>query len=88
SLITMTLSNLATTSHVTSFIIYWLTSSDFRDAAMSILFCRQFVLRRIPTDEKHQDKPISEKPILPSTAQLDDDNHQKLPPLQLSTINP
>ncbi|CAF3561837.1 unnamed protein product [Rotaria sp. Silwood1] len=88
SLITMTLSNLATTSHVTSFIIYWLTSSDFRDAAMSILFCRQIALRRLPTDEKQQDKPISEKPILPSTTQLDDDNHQKLPPLQLSTTNP
>ena len=39
-LITMSLSNLATTSHVTSFIIYWLISSDFRNAAISILRCR------------------------------------------------
>ena len=36
SLITMSLSNLATTSHVTSFIIYWLTSRDFRQAATNL----------------------------------------------------
>jgi hypothetical protein len=58
ALITMSLSNLATTSHVTSFIIYWLISSDFRDAAISILFCRPVAAaRRVPTTE--EDKRIS-----------------------------
>ncbi|CAF2989266.1 unnamed protein product [Rotaria sp. Silwood2] len=88
NLITMSLSNLATTSHVTSFIIYWLTSSDFRDAAMSVLFCRQVMPRRIPTEEKQQDKPICEKQILPPTTQPVDGDHRKLPLLQSSTANP
>jgi len=57
-LITMSLSNLATTSHVSSFIIYWLISSDFRDAAISILFCSPVAAaRRVPTTE--EDKRIS-----------------------------
>ncbi|CAF3028158.1 unnamed protein product [Rotaria socialis] len=72
-LITMTLSNLATTSHVTSFIIYWLTSSDFRNAAMNILFCHSNVPRRQPTEEKQQEKPRSDKPLLTTELQLNDE---------------
>lgn len=57
-LITMSLSNLATTSHVTSFLIYWLISSDFRQAAISILVCRPSVLPlRVTTAEEKQEKP-------------------------------
>lgn len=79
-LITMSLSNLATTSHVTSFIIYWLISSDFRDAAISVLCCRSLPTNRIPTtgEDKQQDKSI------PNT-QIKDANERKLPLLQSST---
>ena len=59
-LITMTLSNLATTSHVTSFIIYWLTSSDFKDAALSLIFCRPIVPHRLSTAEKPADRGTTE----------------------------
>lgn len=80
-LITMSLSNLATTSHVTSFIIYWLTSTDFRDAAISVLRCRPITsARRVPTiEEKQQDKPISTQLL---TTQSNDENQRKLPLLQ------
>ncbi|CAF0848330.1 unnamed protein product [Rotaria sordida] len=88
NLITMSLSNLATTSHVTSFIIYWLTSSDFRDAAMSVLCCRQLGAPRRSSEEKKQEKPIIDKPILLSTTQPTDDNNRKLLSLQSSSINP
>jgi hypothetical protein len=74
----MSLSNLATTSHVTSFIIYWLISSDFRDAAISILFCRPVAAsaRRLPTTS--DDKPVSNQT-------LKDENERKLPLVQSST---
>ena len=87
-LITMSLSNLATTSHVTSFIIYWLISSDFRDAAISILFCRVSTPPPPPpqplpiSDERIQDKSASNHP---SSAQPKTENERKLPLLQLST---
>jgi flagellar basal body-associated protein FliL len=82
NLITMNLSNLATTSHVTSFIIYWLSSTDFRDAAISVLCCRPIVsVHRQPTiEEKQQDiKPISNQTL---TEQSNDENQRKLPLLQ------
>ena len=59
-LITMTLSNLATTSHVTSFLIYWLTSSDFKNAAVSLLCCRSIVPQRLSTSEKPIDRGTAE----------------------------
>ena len=59
NLITMALSNLATTSHVSSFLIYWMTSTDFRDAAIGLLCCRPSVLRRPVNDDKQQDKGFS-----------------------------
>jgi hypothetical protein len=81
NIITMSLSNLATTSHVTSFIIYWLISSDFRDAAISILCCRFGTARRLPstkTDDKQQEKPVSNQ-------LCKDENERKLPLVQSST---
>jgi len=84
ALITMSLSNLATTSHVTSFIIYWLTSIDFRDAAISVLLCRPMATpHRVPTIEgKQKDKPISNQ--LP-TGQSNDESERKLPLVEPST---
>lgn len=81
-LITMSLSNLATTSHVTSFIIYCLTSTDFRDAALSVLLCRAIPNTRRPAtlEEKQQDKPISPQSSI--TKATSDENQRKLPLLQ------
>lgn len=83
-LITMSLSNLATTSHVTSFIIYWLISSDFRDAAISVLCCRPLTSNRTsaPGEDKQQDKPVSNQQ---SNTQIKNANERKLPLLQSST---
>jgi hypothetical protein len=84
NLITMSLSNLATTSHITSFIVYWLTSSDFKDAALSLLCCRPMVPpHKLSTEGKKQDKSISVP--LSSTVQSNDENQRKLPLLQSST---
>ena len=80
-LITMTLSNLATTSHVTSFIIYWLTSTDFRDAAISLLYCRPIVPHRTTTEEKQHDRPHPQPTGLKPTAAVNDE----APPLLQST---
>jgi hypothetical protein len=52
NLITMILSNLAATSHVLSFVIYWLTSTDFRDAVIRFFYCRPFVAPRQSNGEK------------------------------------
>jgi hypothetical protein len=86
NLITMSLSNLATTSHVTSFIIYWLTSTDFRQAAISLFFCRPIVPRRLTTEEKHHGKSISVHQPLSSIRQSPDENQRKLLLLQSSSI--
>jgi hypothetical protein len=75
-LITMSLSNLATTSHVTSCIIYWLTSNDFKDAAMSVLFCRPMLLpHRSTADEKHVDRCNSPQqlPLTPVIIRANDE---------------
>ncbi|UJR29043.1 hypothetical protein I4U23_010258 [Adineta vaga] len=89
NLITMSLSNLATTSHVTSFIIYWLTSSDFRDAAINVLFCKLIRPQRQSTEDKQHDKPISDQLPIISTpiVQSHEDNQRKLPLLQTSTTS-
>jgi flagellar basal body-associated protein FliL len=81
-LITMNLSNLATTSHVTSFIIYWLISGDFRNAAISILFCRPLVTpHRVPTtEERHEHKSPS------LTKQSNDENQRKSLLVQIPSI--
>jgi hypothetical protein len=85
NLITMCLSNLATTSHVTSFIIYWLTSTDFQQAAISLLFCRPLAPRRLPSEERQQEKTISVQSPLSSKIQSNDDNQQKLLVLESSS---
>lgn len=85
NLITMSLSNLATTSHVTSFIIYWLSSSDFRDAAISVLRCRPFGPSRPSISDKSRDKPPASEQVtaLPSTkTHSTDEDQRKLPFLQ------
>jgi hypothetical protein len=89
NLITMTLSNLATTSHVTSFIIYWLTSSDFRDAAISVLFCQPMGPYRQSIEDKQHDKHISDQsPLAPTKTHSNDESQRKLPLLQsLTTIH-
>ncbi|CAF1484420.1 unnamed protein product [Adineta steineri] len=80
NLITMTFSNLATTSHVTSFIIYWLTSADFRDAAISAIFCRPIASQRHSIEDKQHDKHISDQPPLaPPIVQSNDVDQRKLP---------
>ncbi|CAF0760821.1 unnamed protein product [Adineta steineri] len=80
NLITMTFSNLATTSHVTSFIIYWLTSADFRDAAISAIFCRPIKSQRHSIEDKQHDKHISDQPPLaPPIVQSNDVDQRKLP---------
>ena len=78
-LITMTLSNLATTSHVTSFLIYWLTSGDFKDAALSILSCRPVVVRRFGTEDRQSERTKSHPiPSSPPPQQIDDETQRKL----------
>jgi len=52
NLITMGLSNLATTSHVLSFFIYWLTSTDFQDAVIGFFCCRTIFSPRQITEDK------------------------------------
>lgn len=55
-LITMGLSNLATTSHVTSFFVYWTASSDFQSAAISFLRCQPVMPQRLSSEQKTLDK--------------------------------
>jgi hypothetical protein len=66
NLITMGLSNLATTSHVTSFFIYWLTSTDFQDAVISLCCCRPLLSQRQAIEDKLQDRRTSIRPPLSS----------------------
>jgi hypothetical protein len=84
ALITMNLSNLATTSHVTSFIIYCLTSTDFRNAAINVLLCRPTDTppHPLPTVEEKQQhhKLISNQSSIVQSN--DDENQRKLPLLQ------
>ena len=80
-LITMSLSNLATTSHVTSFLIYWLISSDFRKAVISILVCRPSALPvRVPTTEEkqpqHKQQQQQDKPASTQVLTQQDDQQQ------------
>jgi hypothetical protein len=60
SLITMGLSNLATTNHVLSFFIYWLTSTDFQHTVISVICCRP-PLQRQTVDDKLE-KRVSTHP--------------------------
>lgn len=86
NIITMNLSNLATTSHVTSFFIYWLISSDFRDAAISVLCCRPINTNRASTttpDDRQLDKSASNQQ---SSTHLKNTNERKLPLLQSSLV--
>lgn len=59
NLITMGLSNLATTSHISSFIIYWLTSIDFSHAVIRLFDCRSNNNRRTTIDDKQKEKNVS-----------------------------
>jgi hypothetical protein len=82
--ITMGLSNLATTSHVLSFIIYWVTSADFQDAVISLFCCRPLASQRQPTEEKLQEKRISTHPPLSSIPVSNSGLQRKLPLLHSS----
>ena len=82
NLITMALSNLATTSHVTSFFIYWMTSTDFRDAAMGIFSFRVSEDQRHSIEEKQQENIVALVTMQSST-----DNRRKME-LQKSSIPP
>jgi hypothetical protein len=78
ALITMGLSNLATTSHVLSFVIYWLTSTDFQQAVISFFCCRPFVSSQQSADEKR----TAFQPPLSTLAVPNIENEQKLSSLQ------
>lgn len=80
-LITMTLSNLATTSHVTSFIIYWLSSSDFKDAAMSILACRSLTTPGA-TSDKQPDRTKPSPTVSPNALPNNEDVENQIPLLE------
>ena len=67
NLITMGLSNLATTSHASSFIIYWFTSRDFRKAIYSFFCCRPLFSERQVMEEKTQDNRTCFHPEVPRT---------------------
>jgi hypothetical protein len=84
NLITMGLSNLATTSHVSSFIIYWLTSADFRNAMFSFICCRSCFSQSQTTEDKQQEKRNSFQPPLSSMPVPSPEVQRKLPLLQLS----
>ncbi|CAF1104921.1 unnamed protein product [Adineta ricciae] len=69
-LITMGLSSLATTSHVVSFVIYWLTSTDFQSAVVNFIHCRPVFSQRLSADEKPNEKrqlTISPSASLPAS---------------------
>lgn len=68
-LITMTLGNLATTSHVTSFLIYWLTSKDFRDATIALFCCRTMNVQRAKAEENQtvRNQQQSSVPLIKQT---------------------
>lgn len=77
NLITMFLSNLATMSHVLSFLIYWLTSSDFQTAAMGFLCCRSIEGRRKNLEEKHLDQSFVTRRLSPTMIVIQGDNQRK-----------
>jgi hypothetical protein len=81
----MGLSNLATTSHIASFIIYWLTSTDFQNAVSSFICCRPIAPQRLLIEDKQQEKLNS---TLPASASLltipSSDSQRKLSRLQSS----
>ncbi|UJR20615.1 hypothetical protein I4U23_023740 [Adineta vaga] len=82
-LITMGLSSLATTSHASSFVIYWLTSIDFQNAVINFIYCRPvIVVQRLSTDEKPQEKRNSTFPVSPSLPLPGSDLHRKSSMLQ------
>ncbi|CAF0963486.1 unnamed protein product [Rotaria sp. Silwood1] len=84
NLITMGLSNLATTSHVSSFIIYWLASSDFRDVILSLFSYRPFISQRQKIEDKQNKKntPMRSSALL---TPLSNSNIQRKLPLLRST---
>ncbi|CAF3302963.1 unnamed protein product [Rotaria socialis] len=84
NLITMGLSNLATTSHVSSFIIYWLTSTDFRDVAIGIICCRSSNLHGQTTADKHKERNVSIRPSLPLLRLPSSTNQETLTSVQAS----
>lgn len=59
-LITMALSNLATTSHVVSFLIYWVTSKDFRDAVILLFVKKPSSSERMPIADRQNNRRVTE----------------------------
>ncbi|CAF2521966.1 unnamed protein product [Rotaria sp. Silwood2] len=84
NLITMGLSNLATTSHVSSFIIYWLASTDFRDAIISLFCCRSFISRRQTIEDKNKVKKVPLRTSLSLTPVSNSNIQRKFSSLRLS----
>jgi hypothetical protein len=78
ALITMALSNLATTSHVLSFVIYWLTSTDFQEAFISFFCCRPLASPQQAPDEKR----TALHPRLSRLAVSNIETERKLPSFQ------
>ena len=79
NLITMGLSNLATTSHVSSFIIYWMTSTDFRDAAISLIYCRSGTIPKQAIEEMQQDRRAPIRPSLSPVVLSSDASPENVP---------
>lgn len=80
NLITMGLSNLATTCHVMSFVIYWFASIDFRDAIINFCCRRSNMIPRQSADDKPLDNRSYIRPSLSplkTTTDFDDTTDRK-----------
>ena len=87
NLITMGLSNLATTNHVVSFVIYWMTSSDFQHAAMKCFCCRSCrTSSSLSLEERARETRIDVLAHLPGTITVTENHREsmerKLPSFQ------
>lgn len=81
NLITMGLSNLATTCHVMSFVIYWFASTDFQDAVTSFFSGRSHMSQRKTTDDKSLENRTSLPPPSPTPLPITDSETQRKLPL-------
>jgi len=77
NIITMSLTNLATTCHVVSFIIYWVTSTDFQIAVYNFLCCRPIVSQRQQTQITTEEKRLSTLSTLPISRSYEKQKHTR-----------
>lgn len=77
NIITMSLTNLATTCHVVSFIIYWVTSTDFQIAVYNFLCCRPIVPQRQQTQIATEEKRLSTLSTLPISRSYEKQKHTR-----------